>query len=150
MDSGKSEKYLAIDFGLKRLGIAITDNLKLFAFTRNSIANNEEACTIIIDIIRKEDVSKVIIGMPYNLKNERTDATEPTIRFSAKLKSLIDENNLNVQIIFFDERLTSSLASHYVSQSGIPKKKRQSKGLIDSVSAQILLEDYLRKEKNKQ
>lgn len=149
MDStGRRDKYLAIDFGLKRIGIAITDDLKLMAFQRGYIENKKGVLEEIIGLVNKENVSRIIIGYPVNFKSEETDASSHVIEFIEKLKIIAEKNQLNTEIILFDERFTSSIARHYISMSDLPKKKKHNKGFLDSASAQIILEDYLTKEKN--
>lgn len=146
--TGRRDKYLAIDFGLKRIGLAITDENKLMAFQREYIENKKGVIEDIIKIIKSENVSRVIIGYPVNFKCEETHATSPVTEFSNRLKEITEKNNIEIEIILFDERFTSSIARHYINNSELPKKKRQNKGLLDSASAQIILEDYLRKVKN--
>jgi putative Holliday junction resolvase len=144
--TGRRDKYLAIDFGLKRIGLAISDDKRLMAFQRGYISNEKGAAEKIIELANKENVSRIIIGLPLNFKSSETHSTVATREFGSKLKSISDKREQEIQIIFYDERFTSSLAMHYIKESGLPKKKRLNKGNIDSISAQIILEDYLAKE----
>jgi len=145
---GRRDRYLAVDFGLKRIGIAITDDLKLMAFPRKHIENTEGVFEEILKIVINEDVSRIIIGHPLNFKSESTHSTIHVTEFCNKLITKCSQKKLDVAIVFLDERFTSSLAKHNISESGLSKKKRRDKGLLDSEAARIILEDYLKKEKN--
>jgi putative holliday junction resolvase len=139
----KDTKYLGIDFGLKRIGIAISDSEKRFSFYRDYLLNDKDTYQKIIGIILNENVSKIIIGYPLNFKSEKTEITLSVENFCEELKSLLLKKDKNVEIIFFDERFTSSLAQENLIQSGLSKKKRREKGILDSMSAKIILQDYL-------
>ncbi|MBN1632649.1 MAG: Holliday junction resolvase RuvX [Ignavibacteria bacterium] len=145
-DKSKRDRYLAVDFGLKRIGIAITDDLKLMAFPRKYIENTEGVFEEIIKTVIDEDVSRIIIGHPLNFKSEATHSTVSVIEFGKKLEEICTKKKLRVEIIFFDERFTSTLAQHYINKSGLSKKKKRDKGIVDSESARIILEDYLKKQ----
>jgi putative Holliday junction resolvase len=147
-NEGKRDRYLAVDFGLKRIGIAITDDLKLMAFSRKNLENNKGVFEEILKLVINENVSRIIIGHPLNFKSESTHSTVHVTEFYNKLKAKCLQNKLSVEIVFLDERFTSSIAQHNISESGLSKKKRSDKGLLDSEAARIILEDYLKKEKN--
>ncbi|MCX6166082.1 MAG: Holliday junction resolvase RuvX, partial [Ignavibacteriae bacterium] len=97
----------------------------------------------IIEIVINENVSKIIIGYPLNFKSEKKEITLSVEKFCEELKSHLQKKEKEVEIVFFDERFTSSLAQENLIQSGISKKKRREKGIVDSMSAQIILQDYL-------
>ena len=136
-------KYLGIDFGLKRIGIAISDTEKKFSFYRDYMLNDKDTYKKIIDIILNENVSKIIIGYPLNLKSEKTEITFCVEKFCEELKPLLVKKEKDIEIVFFDERFSSSLAQENLIQSGLSKKKRREKGILDSMSAKIILQDYL-------
>jgi putative holliday junction resolvase len=136
-------KYLGIDFGLKRIGIAISDSEKRFSFYRDYLLNDNNTYQKLIDIILSENVSKIIIGYPLNFKSEKTEITLSVENFCEELKSLLLKKDRDIEIVFFDERFTSSLAQENLIQSGLSKKKRREKGILDSMSAKIILQDYL-------
>lgn len=144
-----TSKYLGIDFGLKRIGMAISDTEKKFSFYRDYILNDKNANKKITDIVINENVSKIIIGYPLNFKSEKTEITNSVENFSRELKSHLHKKNTDAEIIFTDERFTSSLAQENLIQSGLSKKKRREKGIVDSLSAKILLQDYLDSPNNK-
>ena len=147
-NEGRRDRYLAVDFGLKRIGIAITDDLKLMAFSRKNLENNKGIFEEILKLVINENVSRIIIGHPLNFKSEATHSTVHVTEFCNKLMTICSQRKLDVEIVFLDERFTSSLAQHNISESGLSKKKRRDKGLLDSEAARIILEDYLKKEKN--
>ena len=143
-------KYLGIDFGLKRIGIAITDESKTYSFARDYILNDGKHFDKLLKLIKEENVSKLIIGYPVNFKSEKTEITLSVEKFSETLKNkLINISKSNPEIIFYDERLTSGIAQHNIFASGLSNKKKKEKGLVDSVSAQIILQDYIDSLKNK-
>jgi putative holliday junction resolvase len=139
----ENTKYLGIDFGLKRIGIAISDTEKKFSFYRDYILNDKLALTNILRLIKDENVSKIIIGYPLNFKSEKTEITESVDRFSEEIKVLLTKENIEAGIVFFDERFTSSISQDNLINSGLSKKKRRDKGILDSMSAKIILQDYL-------
>lgn len=148
MSEKRNDKYLALDFGLKRIGVAISDVGKLIAFPRNYIKNEKGVLEKIQGIISSENISKIIIGLPLNFKSQETDVTKKVKEFGNKLNLLIKLKKLNTEIIFLDERFTSSIARIKMINSDYNKKTRRNKGILDSLSAQIILQDYLNKEKN--
>lgn len=131
-------KVLAIDFGLKRTGLALSDDAKIFAFGLKTI----ESKTLMEEIKRlmeKEKVDEVVIGEPKRLNNTDSHITE-NVRL---LKQAIVKTFPALQVSLLDERFTSKMASAVIAQSGLKKKDREQKGLIDEVSATIILQDYL-------
>ena len=131
-------KYLGIDFGLKRIGLSITDKEKIFAFPLTTI-EFDNAFNFFKDLFFKEEVSKVIIGYPKRLSGVDSDIESSIKIFITKFNKQFPE----IEIERFDERFTSKLASKAIFSSGLGKKKRSDKSLIDKVSAAIILQDYL-------
>lgn len=144
----KKGKYLCLDWGLKRIGIAISDETKKISFPRDAILNNAEVFNKILAIIREENVICIIIGYPLNFKSEETHATQGVEVFAERLRNILKKHKFEIPIVFFDERLTSNLAKYNIIKSSIKKSKRREKGLTDSVAAQIILSDYIRKLEN--
>jgi putative Holliday junction resolvase len=139
----ENTKYLGIDFGLKRIGIAVSDTGKKFSFYRDYILNDNLTLKNILALIKNENVSKIIIGYPLNFKSEKTEITASVDKFSEELKTLLVKENIEAGIVFFDERFTSSISQDNLINSGLSKKKRRDKGILDSMSAKIILQDYL-------
>jgi len=138
-------KYLAIDYGEKRIGMAVTDEDKKYSFSRDFMFNDSNFFSKLINLVKSENISRIIIGHPLNLKSEKTLQTLKTEEFKTALEKLFSEHRLNVDLEFFDERFTSSIAEAGILNSGLRKKKRREKGLVDSLSAQIILQDYIDK-----
>lgn len=142
-------KYLGIDFGLKRIGISVSDESKTYAFQRDHILNGKDTFEKLISLIKSENVCKIIIGYPLKFNQEKTHSTDDVDKFRSTLVNFLNKNSLVCEIQFLDERLTSSLAQYSLQSSGLSKKKREEKGILDSISAQIILQDYIDTEKNK-
>ncbi len=141
-------RFLGIDFGDKRIGIAVSDEDKIFSFSRDFLTNNNELYIKLLKIIKEENVSKIVIGYPLNFKSEQTIQTTKVIAFRNKLDEFLNKNFLPLELVFFDERFTSKIAQCRLIDSGCNKKARRNKGLVDSISAQIILQDYIDKNKN--
>ena len=139
----KETIYIAVDFGLKRIGVAASDISKTLAFARGYFPNDEKVFVSILDLVKAENAEKIIIGYPLKFNSTHTHATIPVEKFSKKLNQIFKQNSLSVEIVFMDERLTSKLAQYHVANSEMRLSKRKNKGILDSLSAQIILQDYL-------
>jgi len=107
------------------------------------VLNNSVGYGKIVSLIINENVTKLIIGYPLNFKSEKTEITLSVEQFRLELESLLAKQGKKVEIVFFDERFTSSLAQDNLINSGLSKKKRRDKGIVDSIAAKIILQDYL-------
>lgn len=145
-----NSKLLALDFGEKRIGIAVSDENKKYSFARDHMQNDKDFLSAILKLIREENISRIIIGYPLNFKSEKTIQTEKTVAFRNILEDYLLKNSFTADIVFYDERLTSKIAESGILNSGMKKKKRQEKGIVDSMSAQIILQDYIDKLKNQE
>ncbi len=135
-------KILAIDFGLKRTGLALSDELQMFAFGLKTIDSKTLMDELKV-LVAKEKIVEIVIGEP-----KRLDASDSHITQNVRLlKEAVQKNFPAVQVHLLDERFTSKMASAVIAQSGLKKKDRQQKGLIDTVSATIILQDYLQTRK---
>lgn len=137
-------RILAIDYGQKRTGIAATDTLQMIA---NGLATIEtkELEKFILDYVAKEDVSVIVVGKPTQMNGENSENMKRIEPFFNRLKKLLPDK----EITYYDERFTSVLAHQAMLQSGIGKKARQDKALVDKISATIILEDYLQSKQHK-
>ena len=99
-------------------------------------------------MIKEEDAGKIVVGYPLNLKSEKTLQTLEVDKFIERLQSFFLSKKEDVEVEMFDERFTSKMASGYITNSSMKKSKRQDKSMIDSISAQIILQDYLDKNIN--
>ena len=142
-------KYLGIDYGSKRIGIAVSDENKKIAFSREAIINDKNILENIFKIIMEENIERIIIGYPLSLKSGKTNQTFETEKFRDNIDIFFSKNKTDIRIEFFDERLSSRLAEGYISEIIRSKSKRRNKGLTDSFSAQIILQNYLDKINNK-
>lgn len=131
-------RILAIDYGQKRTGIAVTDTLQMIA---NGLATVEtkELEKFIVGYVANEDVSSIVVGKPTQMNGENSENMKRIEPFFNRLKRLFPDK----EITYYDERFTSVLAHQAMLQSGIGKKARQNKALVDKISATIILEDYL-------
>ena len=125
-------RLLSIDYGSKRIGIAVTDPLKIIANALTTV-NNKDIFNFLKEYLLKEAVDGFVVGMPVNLNNQDTDITPDVRKFVVKLKAHFP--TINVHII--DERFTSKMAMNTLIQAGTTKKFRRDKGNIDKVSAAI-------------
>jgi putative holliday junction resolvase len=131
-------KILAIDFGLKRTGIALSDESKIFAFGHETI-DSKELMNYLIQIVPREKIDTIVLGEPKRLNNTDTHISE-NVRL---LKNVLIEKFSALKIVAMDERFTSKMASQSISMMGKNKNAYQNKGLVDKVSATIILQSYL-------
>ncbi|MDR6967648.1 putative Holliday junction resolvase [Flavobacterium arsenatis] len=131
-------RILAIDYGQKRTGIAVTDEMQIIASGLTTIPS-ETAIAFLKDYFGKEKVEKVLIGEPKQMNGEPSQSTEIIEKFVAQFTNAFPE----MKIERVDERFTSKMAFQTMIDSGLKKKQRQNKALIDEISATIMLQDYL-------
>lgn len=132
-------RILAIDYGRKRTGLAVTDTLQIVPGGIGTV-HTSMIMSFLKDYISKEQVDKIVVGYPKNMDNSDSDTMTLIKPFVNKLQSVFP----NVDIVLFDERFTTKIAQMAVLKSGIRKEKRRnSKGLLDEISAVIILRDYL-------
>ncbi len=131
-------KVLAIDFGLKRSGLAISDETQMFAFGLKTI-DSKTLDQEIAALVSKEYLTDIVIGLPKRLNDEDTHITQ-NVRM---LKEVLEKRYPHIQVHLEDERFTSSLAANVLHIAGASKKQKKDKGLIDKVSATIILQSFL-------
>jgi len=131
-------RILAIDYGRKRTGIAVTDPLQLIANGLTTVATCQ-LIDFLKEYVNKEDVEKVVIGLPKQNNGMPSDNMNNITPFVNRLRKVMPQ----LAIDFYDERFTSVLAHQTMIESGIGKKARQNKALVDQISATIILRDYL-------
>jgi putative Holliday junction resolvase len=132
-------RILAIDYGQKRTGIAVTDEMQIIASGLTTIPS---ATTIdfLNDYFAKENVEKVLIGEPKQMNGEPSQSAEIIEAFVRKFKSFFPD----MPVVRVDERFTSKMAFQTMIDSGLNKNQRKNKDLLDEISATIMLQDYLR------
>jgi putative holliday junction resolvase len=131
-------RVLALDYGGKRTGIAVTDELQIIA-TGLTTVNSAELIVYLKKYFAQEQVEKVVIGMPKNLQNNDTHGTKLVVAFLEKFKIAFPE--MLIQLV--DERFTSKMAFQTMIDSGLGKMDRRNKALVDEISATIILQGYL-------
>ncbi len=138
-------KYLGLDLGTKRLGLAISDQLGMIAIPYKVISYNEinELIPQINDIINQERIGKIILGLPKNMNNTMGSSALMAIEF----KNLLIEKT-NLEVIMIDERLSTVEANNYLIDGDYRRNKR--KKIIDAIAASIILDSYLRRKSNEQ
>lgn len=135
-------RILAIDYGKKRVGIAVTDPFQLIA-TRLITVPAHDIWTFLKDYLAKEDVEKVIVGYPMQMNNQPSEAVLYINPFLRKFQK--DYPDMPLEQV--DERFTSKMAFQTMIDAGLKKKDRQNKETIDGVSATIILQSYLEQKK---
>lgn len=130
---------MAIDYGSKRTGIAVTDELQIIASGLTTVAT-KEIFVFLEKYLATEKVSKIIVGDPKRMNNEASTIADEINKFVGKLAQIYSE----IEIIRMDERFTSKIAFQTMIDSGLKKKQRQNKALVDEIAATILLQDYMR------
>ena len=131
-------RILAIDFGEKRIGLAVSDPLNLLATPLDTLTYDDDKHMInhIVGLVKSCNVSRIVVGDPIGLKQQKTIQTKKVDDFIARLKSVV-----STQIIPWDERFTSSEAESILRQKGV--KPSENKQLIDQMAARIILQEYL-------
>jgi putative Holliday junction resolvase len=131
-------RVLAIDYGTKRTGIAVTDVLRIIATPLETVQTSE-LLNFLKTYLQKEAVDEFVVGMPKTLKNEDS-AIAPLVRkFVEELKKTFPDKPVHLA----DERFTSSIAMRAMIDGGMKKKDRQEKGNVDKISATIILQSFL-------
>ena len=131
-------RILAIDYGKKRTGLAVTDELQIIAGGLTTV----ETVTLIdyiFDYLKKEKVERIVVGLPKKMNNEYSENMLRIEPFVNRLRKLLP----NVPVEYYDERFTSQLAHQAILDAGLKKKARRNKALVDEISATIILQSYL-------
>ena len=132
-------RILAIDYGLKRTGLAVTDPLKIIATGLTTI-ESKQLISFLKNYFSKEQVELIIIGEPKNLDDSDTHATQLVRNIIKEL----EKNFPSIPVRTVDERFTSKMASRAMLEMGLKKKQRQNKALVDEIAATIMLQEYLK------
>ena len=135
-------RILAIDYGQKRTGIAVTDPLQLIAGGLVTVATGQ-LLEWLADYIQREQVERIVIGEPRQPNGAPSENLPRVQQFVARWRKL----HPDIPIDLYDERFTSVLAHQAMLEGGLRRKARQNKALVDEISATILLEDYMRSRK---
>ena len=129
-------RILGIDLGRARIGVAVSDELGMLAHPVETIVANANAERRIAELVREKEAERVIVGLPRHMNGSvGTGATE-ALAFAKKLQAL-----LPCEVVTWDERLTTTAANRALRESG--RKTRNTRGVVDQVAAQIILQSYL-------
>lgn len=131
-------RILAIDFGKKRTGIAVTDELQIIASGLTTI-NTEELISFLTAYTSKNKVALFLVGKPKQMNNTDSESEALIAPFLKKLETKIPQ----IPLLRIDERFTSKMAFQTMIDSGMNKKQRRNKALVDEISATIILQSYL-------
>ena len=138
-------RYLGIDLGSKTIGLAISDpTLTIASSFKTIFFENEDYESTIDDIkliVKENDIVKIVLGLPKNMNNTLGERALITTNYKKLL-----EDNIDVPVVMYDERLTSVISNSILIEADMSRKKRKKK--VDSIAAQVILQDYLNKEKN--
>ena len=135
-------RILAIDYGKVRTGIAVTDEFQIIASGLTTVPT-KELISFLKDYVAKEPVELFLVGLPKQMNNEPSESEELIALFLKKLESTLS----GIPIKRVDERFTSKMAFQTMIDSGLNKKQRKNKGLVDEISATLILQSYLYKNK---
>ena len=131
-------RILAIDYGTKRTGIAVTDTLRIVPGGLATVATHQ-LTSFLADYFAKEQVDLIVVGYPTNMNGEESASMKQIRPFVEKLRKQYPDKEL----VMFDERFTSVIAQRAILDSGIGRMARRNKALVDEVSATIILESYM-------
>ena len=136
-------RILAIDYGKRRTGLAVTDELQLIAGGLTTV-DTKVLMDYILDYMRREPVERIVVGLPKQMNNTPSENMVRIEPFVNRLRKLVD-----VPVEYYDERFTSVLAHRVMLDSGIGKMARRNKELVDEISATIILQSYMESKRMK-
>lgn len=133
-------RIMAIDFGLRRIGVAVTDPLKIFAQPLETV-DTKNFPDWLKKYMSMESIEQFIVGLPTNLSGDDTHSTESVRQFI----SWLETNYTSIPVSTIDERFSSHEAQLHINQSVAKKSDRKNKGLVDTIAATIILQTHLQK-----
>lgn len=135
----KEKRILGIDYGTTRIGLSLSDPLQIIAQPYKTLANSRQTISEICQILLKEDVGLIVVGMPFNLKGEKGKKAQEVEEF---IKNI--ERATTTEVVHWDERFTTSIAHQTLLDMGTRRgERRNNKGRVDSMAAAILLQGFL-------
>jgi putative pre-16S rRNA nuclease len=132
---------LGIDFGRARIGLAISDELRLLAHPLETIPAHKDPTKRISEIVRERKIDKIIVGVPRHMSGQFGESANEALAFTSKLRA-----RLKCSVEVWDERLTTVAAERALREAG--KKTRKTRSIVDQVAAQMILQSYLDRERN--
>lgn len=136
--SNDLSRIMAIDFGSRRIGLAVSDPMRIIAQGLKTIENTDESVDDIVGLLSEYSVSEIVVGNPLLLSGKGSMTSDDVDRFVTSLSAKTD-----VKIVMIDERFTSVMAHKAMIEMGLNRKKRQNKAKVDEIAAAILLQGYL-------
>jgi putative Holliday junction resolvase len=134
----QQQRILGIDYGSRRIGIAVSDPMNIIARSVGVVINSPSMFDKIRTLVLEYAAVKIVVGMPYNLKGEKGSKAQEVEAFIDRLRQ-----ELSIEVVAADERFTSSTAMQTLVDMGVPKKQRQVKSKIDEMAAALILQGYL-------
>lgn len=131
-------RLLAIDYGKKRTGLAVSDEMQMIAGGLETVPTTE-LLDFLLDYVRREPVERIVVGLPKQMNNEPSENMRRITPFVNRLRKLFPD----IPVDYHDERFTSVLAQRTIIEAGIKKMARRNKELVDEVSATIILQSYM-------
>lgn len=136
-------RILAIDYGQKRVGLAVTDPTGLIANNLETV-HSKDIWQFLNDYLNREDVETIVVGYPLRMNNEPSDA----IRFINPFIKKLQNNYPGINVTTVDERFTSKMAFQAMIDGGLKRKARRNKEMVDKISANLILQSYLEEKSN--
>jgi putative holliday junction resolvase len=133
-------RILALDYGRKRIGLAVTDPLQIIASPLTTVSASEIE-TFLVDYVKKETVEEFVVGYPVQLNNKPSESLRYINPFLKRLSRLFPE----IPVHLVDERFTSKIALQTIIDGGVKKKERRDKKLVDKISASVILQSFMEK-----
>lgn len=133
------KRILAVDFGRKRTGLAVTDPFQLIAGSLATVATSQ-VTDFIMDYIKREPVEMIVIGEPKQMNGEPSESMKYIIPFVNRLRKILPDE---IKIVMHDERFTSTIAHQSMIDGGMKKSDRRDKSKVDAIAATIILTSYL-------
>lgn len=137
-------RILSIDYGKKRTGLAVTDPMQIIAGGLTTV-DTKELLAYIVNYVGREPVETIVIGLPTQPNGQPSENQARVRSFTGELKKALP----NIEVEFYDERFTSVMAHQVMFDSGLGRKRRQDKALVDEISATIILQNYLENKRAK-
>lgn len=134
----QKKRILGLDYGSTRIGIAVSDPMRIIAKGVAVVRNTPRVWDRIRVFVREYDPEKIVVGMPFNLKGERGQKAQEVERFISRLRE-----ELELEVVPYDERFTSKIAHQTMREMGVKKQRRREKANVDLIAAAVILQDYL-------
>lgn len=138
MSNDELSRFMGIDYGLKRIGIAITDPLHTFAYAYVALNNDKDLINRLAELIKEKNITRIVLGLPSDELTSKTSIVSEVIKFKNRLIT-----EFKIDVIEWDETFTSVMAQQRIKETVGKKKNRREKTLVDMNSASIILQEYL-------